>query len=201
MWPAGYSQTLGAGNEMQTSSSIDPHDFLSGPALSPNKIEARYPNARRILKGGLFISHDGRDFPRIRETVVNPVIYDRFMDGFFLHNRKSGGSEEYKELVRTALYYLDKFLLVVSTNSLANRWVHAEVSVAIGLCRPIIQCIFDYSDPKQIHNGLGRLPWYRQLSRRVYTVDFRGSLESAQADLARRLDQMLSRSPYERNLR
>ena len=185
---------------MQRSASENPQDFLRERALDPSEIEARYPNAKRVLKGGLFISHDGRDFARIRQSLVYPVVADRFMDGFFLHNRNSGGSAEYKELVRTALYYLDKFLLVVSSNSVMNEWVRAEVSVAVELRRPMVLCRFDDSDPASIHKSLGSVPWYRRSRRRVSTVDFRGPLESARVELAGQLDKMLARSPYERRL-
>lgn len=185
---------------MQKSDILNPHAFLRERALVPSDIEARYPNAKRMFKGGLFISHDGRDFARIRETVVHPIVFERFMDGFFLHNRKSVGSSEYREMVRTALYYLDKFLLVVSRYSLLNDWVHAEVSVAIDLGRPMIVCLFDDSDPITIHRLLGSVPRYLRLRSRVTTVDFRGPLESAQEELARRLDEMLASSPYAKRL-
>lgn len=184
---------------MQNSVYSDRLNFLAGPAIDPLEIESRYPNAKRILRGGLFISHDGRDFSLIRETIVHPVVIDRFMDGFFLHNRESGGSSEYREFVRTALHYLDKFLLVVTANSICNEWVQAEVSVALDLARPIVLCVFDDSDPMTIHRDLGNVPWYRRFRRRLYSIDFRSSPRSAQLILGQRLDQMLARSPYDRN--
>jgi len=120
-------------------------------------------------------------------------IYDRFLNGFFLHIRWSGGSTEYKELVRTALYYLDMFLLVVSSNSLMNEWVRAEVSVAMGGGDPWSYISPMDSNPVDIHKGLMKSPWYRRFGRRMYKVDFRVPLISTQLKFALRRDQMLGR--------
>jgi hypothetical protein len=178
--------------------SVDPKVHLEGEPLDPRTIEARYPNAKRVLKGGLFISHSGKDFEQINRAIVEPIVYDRFMDGFFLHNRGSGGSKEYRELVRTALYYLDKFLVVVSEHSIENNWVRAEVAVAVRLRRPIIACLFDRADPSHLHPELCKPSWYRRLRPKIVLVDFNTSIESAQSELARCLDRLLRRSPYVR---
>lgn len=87
-------------------------------------IDRRYPNARR-LQGGLFISHAGKDYERISQDLVMPFIHDRFAPRYFFHNRGSGGAEHYVELVRAALEYCDKFLVVVSRNSVEHPWVTA----------------------------------------------------------------------------
>ena len=180
--------------------SVDPTEFLRSEALNPSDIEDRYPNARRKLRGGLFISHSGRDYDLIKRDVVHPVVSDRFGDAYFLHNRGSGAAEEYRELVRTALHYIDKFLVVVSEASICNRWVRAEVTIAAELRRPIIQCLVDGANPSELHPVFGRRPWYTRIRSRVLIVDFRDGVQNGQFVLAKSLDQILKRYPYQPDL-
>jgi hypothetical protein len=164
-------------------------------------MHGRYPNAGRLLTGGLFISHAGLDSERINDEIVLPVVYDRFADGVFMHSRQSGAAEIYRDFVAAALRWCDKYLVVVSDRSLANEWVRAEVAWMVAKRRrPIVQCLFDHSDPAQLHPALSlQVKRGLQLTRRrAVTVDFRGELEVARSHLAAILDEFLLRSPYQR---
>jgi hypothetical protein len=172
-------------------------EFIDDEDFHPDQILRRYPHARRFLDGSLFISHAGVDYRRIYDYVVSPVVSDRFYDGYFLHNRDSSGSGAYKQLVRAALHWCDKFMIVISRNSIDHEWVRAEVDWAVRNDRSIIRCLFDDSDPAQLHPALVSQSWRAQPTLDLLTVDFRGELESARHHLAEILDTLLLRSPYQ----
>jgi hypothetical protein len=144
-----------------------------------NEIERRFPNARRNLQGGLFISHSGRDFDRILNDMISPVIYERFGPRYFLHNKESGGAEAYVQLVQAALYYCPYFIVVVSTNSVGHEWVHAEVDWALQHRAILGQCLFDDSDISRVHPAL-------EYVRSV--ADFRSSKDKGRNDLIELFD-------------
>jgi hypothetical protein len=173
-------------------------EFIDDEAFHLDEIDRRYPHARRFLTGSLFISHAGVDYRRIDEHVVSPVVYDRFADGYFFHNRGSGGSQGYKQLVRAVLHCCDKFMIVISRHSIDHEWVRAEVDWAVRNDRPIIRCLFDDSDPAQLHPALGFQSSLAYPELELLTVDFRGELESARHQLADQLDTLLLRLPYPR---
>jgi hypothetical protein len=159
--------------------------------FDPDAFDKEYPNARRFLTGSLFICHAGADSRRILDDVVYPVVYDRFADGYFLHNRVSGGSRAYKVGVRAALHWCDKFMVVISQNSVGHEWVGAEVDWALRNGRSVIRCLLDDSDPRAVDARL------RDPSDRL-TVDFRLDKERGRCQLQEMLDQMLRQSPYPR---
>jgi hypothetical protein len=173
-------------------------EFIDDEGFHLNNIDSRYPHARRFLTGSLFISHAGADSRQIRDHVVSPVVCDRFADGYFLHNRNSGGSRDYKQLVRAALQLCDKFMIVISRHSIDHVWVRAEVDWAVRNDRPIIRCLFDDSDPAQLHPSLAFQSSRSCPELELLTVDFRGELESARHQLADTLDTLLLRLPYPR---
>jgi TIR domain len=160
-----------------------------------NEIDREYPNARKFTTGSIFISHDGADFHLIGEQIVDPVVFDRFADGYFLHNRRSGGSENYRRLVRAALHWCDKFMVAVSRGAALNEWVNAEVEWAIRNNRLIIVCRLDDSPLESVHPALSLRGDGRP---NVRLVDFRDNISEAQANLAKLLDELLARSPYPR---
>ena len=85
--------------------------FLRDTEFSLERADAEFPNARRFLERGLFVSHSGRDTNRIRGQLLAPVIHPLVPgDRAFFHNRGSGGSERYKRLVQAAFHWCDKFL-------------------------------------------------------------------------------------------
>src|SRR5689334_21890458 len=121
--------------------------FLEHPDFNPEVIERVYPNARRVLKGGVFVSHSGLDYLRVREQIVFPVVAPRFGNALFLHNRGTGAAESYRDIIQAALCYCDYFLLTVSQNSVINAWVRAEVWWATSRRRPIVACLLDETSP------------------------------------------------------
>lgn len=170
------------------------HSFLNSNDFDSNEACSRYPNAKIFFTGSIFICHAGIDSHKINDDINLPVIYDRFADGCFFHNRGTGGSKHYKELVRVALRLCDKFLLVVSKNSVNHEWVKAEVAWAVDNNRSIIMCLFDDSAPTQIHFKLS----VAQLNNRLYTVDFSNNIKHAQTELSIILDKLLKEIPYQR---
>jgi hypothetical protein len=154
----------------------------------------RYPNACRLTLGGLFISHAGADRERIREVIV-PLVFKRLpADGYFMHSRASGGADDYKGLVQAALHWCDKFLLVISDNSLVNLWVQAEVEWALNHTRPLLVVRLDHHTWQDFLHKLELGP--RELAlESVPVFDFRASVEDAQNKLALALDQLLARLP------
>ncbi|MGO9915626.1 MAG: hypothetical protein ACLQIB_13090 [Isosphaeraceae bacterium] len=121
--------------------------FLEHPDFNPQVIERAYPNARRILSGGLFISHSGVDYLRVRRDIVLPSVIPLFGNSYFLHNRGTGAAERYRDLIQAALTYCTSFLVAVSKNSLSNDWVRAEVGWAIAHNRPVVACLLDETSP------------------------------------------------------
>jgi hypothetical protein len=100
--------------------SESPAEFLSNADFKLEAIAADFPNAKRLLENGLFLSHSGKDSQRIRDQIL-PIV-DRWfaVERYFFHNRQSGASESYKQLVRAALCYCDKFFVAVSRKSIEN---------------------------------------------------------------------------------
>lgn len=168
-----------------------PAEYLLKTEFNPQVVEKRFPNVRRHLEKGLFVSHAGWDLQRIRQDLV-PVIYERFApERFFLHSRGSGGAEAYVQLVQAALYYCDKFMVVVSRHSVDHEWVAAEVAWVVRRARPIVSCLFDDSDPSRINPALVSSRKGPHGKVKVYTVDFRLDVQQAQAILAGILDKLL----------
>jgi hypothetical protein len=167
-------------------------EYLANTEFTPDVAEERFPNARRQLEKGLFVSHAGRDLERIRQDLM-PVIYERFApERFFLHSRGSGGADSYVQLVQAALHYCDKFMVVVSQYSVDHEWVAAEVGWAVRRERPILSCLFDDSDPGKINPALVRPPVGPDGKSTVNTVDFRCAVRQAQSSLERILDRLLA---------
>jgi hypothetical protein len=124
---------------------LSPGEFLRSVQFNPGAASVRFPNARRHLEGGLFISHSGADTEQIRRVIV-PVVWDRFApEGFFLQSRWSGGAGSYRQLVQAALHWSGSFLLVLSQASLGNEWVHAEVEWALERSRAVLVARLDES--------------------------------------------------------
>jgi hypothetical protein len=177
---------------------LEPREYLRTAHFAPDEIDQRFPNARRILTEGIFVSHSGLDTRRIHEDIVLPVLHDRFADGIFFHSRTSGGAESYKQLVQAALHFCDKFIVVVSQNSITNPWVRAEAEWAAEHQRPVIHCLLDDSDPGLLYTALPPIA-EAEGGQRVYGwVDFRGDIREAQTRLGTLLDELLSRYPYHR---
>jgi hypothetical protein len=120
--------------------------------LDLDSVGRRYPNARRHLEGSVFVSHSGRDWGRVR-TEIKPVTDDRWRDSF-VHNRASGGSAQYKEIVGLALSCCRAVVVAVSQNAVGHDWVVAEIDVAIVLRRPLIACTFDRTPLELVHPRL-----------------------------------------------
>lgn len=170
-----------------------PGEYLLRKEFRPKVAEKRFPNAKRHLEKGLFVSHAGRDLERIRQDLV-PAIYERFApERFFLHSRGSGGADAYVQLVQAALHYCDKFMVVVSQHSVDHVWVASEVGWAFRRKRPIVSCLFDDSDPRKINPALAYSSKRARGEARVYTVDCRTDVQQAQLRLGRILDRLLGR--------
>jgi hypothetical protein len=170
--------------------------FIDDDGFDADEINQEYPNARRVLAGGIFISHSGKDFQRILSDVIGP-IYDRFGDGYFLANAGFGGSEKYRTLVRAALHWCDKFIVAVSRHSMGHAWVHAEVDWAIRNDRaPLLICLLDASEPGQVHEKL--VPESGGGSVPLIVIDFRSEMVRAREQLADTLDMLLRRHAYPR---
>lgn len=159
------------------------------------EVDHRYPHARRFLTGSMFICHAGADFPQIVSKIAAPVLMDRYGDGYFLHNRRSGGSGGYKVLVRAALHWCDQFIVVVSCHAKNHAWVWAEIDWLLHQKRVLITCLFDDTQPRSAHPHLGRSLTHAEDQ---FEVDFRADAVRAQADLAQIVDDRLKLYPYPR---
>jgi TIR domain len=168
-------------------------DFLRNAEFSPERASEMFPNARGIMLGGLFISHSGGDSSRIDEQIISPVVFRRLPgDGYFMHSRLSGGAESYKLLVHAALHWCDKFMVVISQQSISNAWVLAEVEWALEHRRPVLAVRFDDCEWKDFMHALGSL--YDSMSF-VQVFDFRSNLKIAQQELGYALDALLAKLP------
>lgn len=170
---------------------MTPRQFLRASAFSPEKAAARFPRARRLTVGGLFVSHAGADTSRIQDHIIRPVVYGRFpADGYFMHSRSSDGAKEYRELVQAALHWCDKMLVVISEISVRNLWVQAEVEWALERSRPVLAACFDH---KAWHHLLHELELSSSVTvnQAVQTFDFSDVIENAQRQLGRSLDKLL----------
>lgn len=77
---------------MENAKTLTPRNFLRLSAFSPEEANAKYPNARRLTLGGLFVSHSGIDSRRIDDDIITPIVFRRLpADGFFMYSRGSGG--------------------------------------------------------------------------------------------------------------
>ena len=165
----------------------------------PNFIESRFPNQhKRLWSGGLFISHSWRDYERVLNDIFDPVVAHKFpmFDACFLHNAKSGGAESYIQFVLAALHYCNKFMVIVSHNSVDNEWVAAELDWAVRHRRPIIQCLLDDSDPQRLHPVLKFGDRVQYEGIKLYAIDFREGVRVSQEHLAMILDELLLQYPY-----
>lgn len=167
-------------------------------AFDEEEVDHQAPNARHLLTGSLFVCHAGADFDRIVERIAYPVLMDRFGDGYFLHNLRSGASNAYKILVRAALRWCDKFLVVISRNVVNHDWVRAELDWLLTQRRTLVLCLFDDTDPKRIHPALDAVVNARLSTGEALAIDFRGDQSAAQQALGRVLDRVIHINPYPR---
>jgi hypothetical protein len=164
--------------------------------FSPERADEEFPNARRILEGGLFISHSGTDTKRIRNQLLGPVINQLVSgDRAFFHNRGSGGSAGYKRLVQAALHWCDKFLVVVSDAAVGNEWVIAEVDWAASHARPIVAVCFDGRRFDDLR--VRAAPPFG--SAEVYEIDLSAEIAGGQRRVRTVLSALLANSPVPRS--
>jgi len=168
----------------------NPFSLLFNRKFEREKIESKYPNSRRHLLDGLFISHSGLDRQLISKLII-PIIDERFFpERFFFHSRLSGGAEAYVEIVQAALHYCNKFMVVLSHNSISNDWVKAEVTWAVFHKRPIILCSLDDINPAQLYPDFkSYLDNYSEI--KIYYIDFNSGIEIGQKALKQVLDKLL----------
>lgn len=189
---------------MENAKTLTPRNFLRLSAFSPEEANAKYPNARRLTLGGLFVSHSGIDSRRIDDDIITPIVFRRLpADGFFMYSRGSGG-ESYRELVQAALHWCDKFMVVISEASIINEWVQAEVEWALKRSRPVLAVRFGACDWNDLVHML-RLPFKvkLRLKLKLYQVpcfDFSGDLKLAQKELAAALDDLLAKFPRQEEM-
>ncbi|GAA4448660.1 hypothetical protein GCM10023189_06850 [Nibrella saemangeumensis] len=174
---------------------LDPLFYLQNVSFAPERVDQRFPHARRILTGGVFISHSGIDSIFIQRNIIQ-VLSDRFNDGIFFQNKGFGGREEYIQLVQAALHYCNKFILVLSKNSIGNPWVYAEVDWVMVHQRPIICCLMDSSDPALLHRQLA--DYSLNSSNYFKAVDFQEDIGLAQIRLGAFVDELLQKPPSSR---
>ena len=177
---------------------LDPREYLQSARFAPDIIDQHFPDARRILTKGIFVSHSGLDSSRIYNEIILPVLHVRFADGIFFHNRESGGADSYKQLVLAALHFCDKVMVVVSQNSVNNVWVRAEADWAAEHQRPVIHCLLDDSEPGLLYRAQSSSVVPSKDQRIYGQVDFRSNFTAAQAKLGYLIDEMLKRYPYRR---
>jgi hypothetical protein len=171
-------------------------DYLQG--FDEHEVDESYPNARNFYTGSLFVCHAGADFQTILELIAFPVLLDRFGDGYFLHNRRSGGSQAYMVLVRAALHWCDKFVLVVSQNAEDHKWVRSELDWLYRHAKPLIVCLLEDVRASRIHPKLAESLQRGQHGRHESVVDFRQNALDGQAHLGALLDKQLTLRPYPR---
>ncbi len=171
---------------------FDPNTLARAPSHYDRSVDKEFPNLTRFLTGSLFISYSGIDQQRILNQIVEPVICDRFADGYFLHSRKSGGAAQYVRVVHAALCLCDKFMVVIAQNSVKNEWVRSEVLWAIRHRSRIISCLLDNSNPSHLNPSLDVLQHSNML------IDFRDDVSEARKLLAHVLDEWLAVNPYPR---
>ena len=164
---------------------MDPFQFMNDETFDFGEIDQKFPNAKRQLENKIFISHSGKDYKRIIGE-IRPLLPDRFRDGGFCHNRRSGGAGDYKLLIRFALRLCTRFMVVVSQNSIQNPWVKAEVNWAMGHYSAIISCRFDDADPTRIDPRLALADTALPNQPRIYDLDL-----TDMTDLPSRLSRAL----------
>jgi hypothetical protein len=131
--------------------------FGDAALISVDEAGRRFPNAPRKLDGNAFISHAGKDTPRIREQIapcIHALYNAKFSDAVFLYSQRSGGADAYKHLVLLALSKCAFGILVVSVNSAKHQWVAAEVDWLIEHHRPLAICLLDSTSPHEIDSRL-----------------------------------------------
>lgn len=175
------------------SSSLD--NFLNG--FDGAEADERFPNARHFYTGSLFVCHAGKDFLRIFNLIATPVLTDRYGDGYFLHNRGSGGSQAYKILVRAALHWCNSFIVVLTRNTECHAWVRAELNWLLRHRPRIFFCQFDDVRYELIHPDVSALVVDGD-SDALSFFDFRTDPAAAQARLGVAIDAVLKIQPYPR---
>ena len=167
-------------------------DFLRTSEFSQDRANERFPHARDIMLGGLFIIHSGEDSIRIEEQIISPVVFDGLpADGYFMPSRRSGGAESYKLLVQVALHWCDKFMVVISERSVSNPWVVAEGEWALDNSRPVLASRFDSYGWKDLMDAIGAC----ESLEPEQAFDFRSAVKRAQQELGHALDRLLVRLP------
>jgi hypothetical protein len=185
---------------------VDPQGFVNSTGFWDSLEGERKERLKSFFNGGLFISHSSLDYQDARNGgymqsafgKIWDVVYQRFApNGYFLYNLRSGLAERYRELVNIGLTFCDKFLLIVSSRSVRNIWVCAEVQFALAHQRPIIEAYLDDADINELYDILPTGLLHNHRAGR-YIVDFNHDIEQGQAALARLLDQLLTQLPYPR---
>ena len=145
----------------------------------------REEHLRKLLNGGLFLSHTSVDAPFIRQH-IEPVAVAEFYGAFFFQNQSFPMSQAYEPLVGQALLACRVMLVVVSAAAVGSRYMKAELDVAANKKMPTIICRRDQTHPLEVSPSLGagfRL-WRR---RALADVDFSAAPELA----AERLKKVL----------
>jgi len=172
-----------------------PRGFLRSSIFSPQRAETEFPNARRHVLGGLFVSHAGVDTAQLTEQVIDPVVFQRLPgDGYFMHSRGSGAAESYKRLVQAALHWCDKFMVAVSRHAVQNEWVRAEVEWALEHRRPILVARLDELGWSALMEEIDPTNQFRP-AEQPQEFDFTADQTLAQERFAVALDKLLVRFP------
>jgi TIR domain len=175
---------------------LRPREFLALTQFSLENMKVTHPNADKLL-GGLFVSHSGADKDKIYDEIIRPVVYERFApNSYFFYNCAQGApvAKAYVLAVQAALQLCDKFMIVISENSIANEWVQAEVEWALEHSRPILAIRLGRWGWTDLLGAL-TLPSHLNKSEVVSCIDFSGALEPAQKKLAIALDDLLAKLP------
>lgn len=154
--------------------------FATDAAEGGRPGRGRFPNAKGLLRGSVFVSHAGADAPTLNE-MLDPVLYPRMGPaGVFMHSRSSGGADSYRQLVLVALSRCAAGVVAASVRSAGHPCVHAEVDWLLAHRRPLLVVVLDETPLSTVHWGLdcrdGKLSRVTLLDAATSTVEREGHL-------------------------
>jgi hypothetical protein len=135
--------------------------FGSGELMPLEQIERHYPNARRYVRGGVFVSHAGVDGPKIDALITKSLRSKYNPYAVFQYSAANPAKEHYKHLVLLAMNYCACAIVACSERAIDHEWVFAEVDWLLDHGRPLFLLCLDDTPPTRVHPGLALMPMFQ----------------------------------------
>jgi hypothetical protein len=129
-------------------------------------LDTLLPSWKIARRGGepvmtrVFVSHSSRDRQIVEERVI--ALLNRYGIQTWYSPDSIQGAQDWEHRIKQGLADCDWFLVVVSKNSIASKWVKAEVSLALkereGKVLPVV---IDDSNPTDLYLLLGGIHYVR----------------------------------------